>query len=208
MVMKVFTLEIYEEIMMSIPTYPLIKLASRNFLLAIHPNFHTRLFPDSILNNEDPTIIEDVSHTNSIHKVYLTSMRGTERLSAGDNLLIYRTSDHLGPARFRSVATSVCVVEECLNINNFATLDDFKRYCAPYSVFTDKELNEFYSRKNYPTIIKFTYNFPLNRRVIRQELLDITGYNEDSYWGFMPLSDNDFRAILNAGGVNASLIVN
>ncbi|MDX7783013.1 hypothetical protein SJR90_11760 [Aeromonas caviae] len=193
---------------MTVSIFPAIKINGRNFLLAIHPDFHTRLFPDSKLNNESPSIITDVSHTNSIHKVYLTKMSGTDRLKNGDNILIYRMTDGQGPARFRSVATSVCVVEECLNIHSFATYDAFKRYCAPHSVFTEQELSQMYQRKTYPNIIKFTYNFALQHRVIRQEIMDITGYNDSDYWGFMSLSDNHFREILSAGGVNAGFIVN
>ncbi|WP_429022076.1 hypothetical protein [Aeromonas veronii] len=192
---------------MTASIFPAIRINGRNFLLAIQPEFHTRLFPDSILNNENPSIIRDVSYTNSIHKVYLTKMYGTESLRNGDNLLIYRMTDGQGPARFRSVATSVCVVEECRNINSFTTYDEFKRYCAPHSIFTEQELSRMYQRKTYPNIIKFTYNFALPRRVIRQEIMDITGYNDQDYWGFMSLNDGQFRDILGTGGVNAGFIV-
>ncbi|CAI1630093.1 hypothetical protein [Serratia entomophila] len=192
---------------MSLKNYPMIKLNGRNFLLSIYPSWHTRLFPESILNNESSSIIQDVPHTNSIHKVYLTSMRGTESLKKGDNLLIYRTSDGQGPARFRSVATSACVVEEVRNIREFSSLGDFKAYCAPHSVFEDYELELMYKKKNYPVIIKFTYNFPLKKRVIRDKLMNITGYDDSVYWGFMPLSDKHLKAILEAGEVNEDLII-
>ncbi|MEQ9997954.1 MULTISPECIES: hypothetical protein [Pectobacterium] len=193
---------------MSLNNYPLIKLSGRNFLLSIYPEWHTRLFPESILNNESSSIIEDVSHTNSIHKVYLAGMRGMETLRPGDNILIYRTGDGQGAARFRSVATSVCVIEDVRNIHEFSSLIEFKNYCAPHSVFTDKELTYLYNRKHYPIIIKFTYNFALNKRIIRNDLMNITGYTDSDYWGFMQLSDPHFRAILSAGEVNESLIVN
>ncbi|WP_435966701.1 hypothetical protein [Raoultella ornithinolytica] len=84
---------------MNYKNYPMIKMQERNFLLGIYPKWHTRLFPESILRNENESIIEDVSHTNSIHKVYLTKMHGVPQLRAGDNLLIYRTSDGQGSAR-------------------------------------------------------------------------------------------------------------
>lgn len=188
--------------------YPMIRFNNRNFLLSIQPNWHTKLFPESILSNESDSIITDVSHTNSIHKVYLAGMRGMENLRAGDNILIYRTTDNQGPAYYRAVATSVCVVEEYRNIREFSSLEDFKEYCAPHSVFSDSELNNFYARKNYPHIVKFSYNFPLRRRVIRRDLMEITGYTNEDYWGFMQLRDEHLRAILSAGEVNESLIVN
>lgn len=64
--------------------YPLV--ISRNkakHLLAIKPKYHTKLFPDSILKNESFDIISDVSHTNSIHKVYLSSMPGLASVKRG-----------------------------------------------------------------------------------------------------------------------------
>ncbi len=192
---------------MSNHNYPMIKMNERNFLLGIHPNWHTKLFPDSILNNEDESIIQDVSHTNSIHKVYLAAMRGMEVLRPGDNILIYRTSDGQGPAFYRAVATSVCVVEEYKNIREFSNLNDFKTYCSPYSVFTEEDLDSFYNQKKLPHIIKFSYNFPLRKRIIRGDLMEITGYGDSDYWGFLRLSDAHFRAILQAGEVNESLIV-
>lgn len=193
---------------MSLHNYPMIRMQDRNFLLSIYPQWHTRLFPESILNNEDDALIKDVSHTNSIHKIYLAGMRGMEHLRPGDNILIYRTTDNMGPAAFRSVATSVCIVEEYRHIREFPDLQSFKGYCGPLSVFTDSELNTLYSRKNYPHVIRFSYNFPLKRRIIRRDLMSITGYTANDYWGFMRLSDVHLRAILGAGGVNESLIVN
>ncbi|EXU75999.1 hypothetical protein [Erwinia mallotivora] len=193
---------------MSIKNYPMVRMNQRNFLLSVKPEWHTRLFPDSILNNEDESIIKDVSHTNSIHKVYLAGMKGMDNLQAGDNLLIYRTTDQPNMAYYRAVATSVCVVEEYKNINEFSSIDEFKSYCAPYSVFTDSELGLLYRRKNYPHVVKFSYNFPLKKRIIRKELMEITGYDNSNYWGFLRLSDAHLRAILEAGEVNESLIVN
>lgn len=193
---------------MNLNNYPLIQLNNRNFLLSIYPIWHTRLFPESILNNEEPSTIEDVSSTNSIEKVYLTKMSQTAQLRPGDNLLIYRTTDGQGPARFRSVATSVCVVQEVLNIRNFTSFQDFINYCAPYSVFEQYELELLYKKKNYPIIIRFTYNFPLNKRVIRNDIMTITGYTDDDYWGFLPITNAHFKEILKLGRVNESFIIN
>ncbi|MGP6443887.1 hypothetical protein ACTZGI_14150 [Rahnella aceris] len=193
---------------MSYANYPLIKLNNRNFLLSIYPSWHTRLFPESKLNNERSSAIQDISHTNSIEKVYLTKMSGTDSLRNGDNLLIYRTSDGQGPARFRSVATSVCVVQEVRDIREFSSYTDFKNYCAPYSVFDEDELQLLFRKKNYPVIIRFTYNFPLEKRIIRDEIMSITGYTDANYWGFLPLNDSDFRQILRSGEVDESYIIN
>jgi len=192
-----------------VKNYPFIDLAkSRCHLLGIHPRFHTKLFPDSKLLNESPDIIQDISHTNSIHKIYLASMAGLEQLERGDVILIYRTSDGQGPARFRSVATSLCVIEEYKNINEFESKSDFLKYCSAYSVFSDAELNGFWDRRRYPHIIKFTYNASLNKRPTRGDLLDHGIISEKEYAGFQEITTDSITSVAELGNVNAGIIFN
>lgn len=189
--------------------YPLVAAGGNSmYLLSLYPQWHTRLLPDSILNNEDASIVQDVSHTNSIHKVYLASMRGMENLRQGDVILIYRTSDGTGPAHYRSVATSVCVIEEYRNIRSFSSRDEFMAYCAPYSVFSAAELNDFWDRKRYPHVVRFTYNFALPKRVTRGKMIENLGFDAGSYWGFMPLTFDQFKAAISAGELDEGLVVN
>lgn len=189
-------------------SYPLVQVAGRNvYLLALYPEWHSRLLPDSILRNEDTSIVQDISHTNSIHKVYLAAMAGVQDLRAGDVLLIYRTTDNQGPARYRSVATSICIVEEYRHIDSFATQDEFMAYCKPYSVFNEIELTRFWLRRNYPYIFRFTYNIALPRRVTRGTMIDECGINENAYAGFMRLTPAQFHAIISRGQVNEGLII-
>lgn len=187
--------------------YPLVKLDQSQYLLGIYPVFHTRLLPDSMLNNENAITVEDVSHTNSINKIYLTAMRGTEGLKPGDALVIYRTSDNQGPAEYRAVATSICVVQELRNIRSFATEKDFLDYCLPFSVFSELELKEFYAHKKYPNVIRFTYNIALGKRITRHELIEGVGIDRGAYAGFMKLSKTQFKEIAKRGKANEGLIV-
>lgn len=188
--------------------YPVLDLRTKNcFLLPIHPEFHTRLLPDSILNNESMSIVQDVSHTNSIHKVYLTAMHGAARLSQGDNLLIYRTGDGVSPARFRAVVTSVCVVEEIRHIREFSTYEEFHRYCGSYSVFSESELRQFFQTSRYPYIIRFSYNVAMIRRINRGHLLDNFGFRDGVRWGVDPIDPVTMKNVMLQGGVNESLIV-
>ena len=47
------------------------------YVLSINPEYHTKLFPDSILTNElKYDLIQDVSETNSIYKIYVCWMGG------------------------------------------------------------------------------------------------------------------------------------
>lgn len=189
--------------------YPLVKAGGQSiYLLSLYPKWHTRLLPDSILKNENSSIIQDVSHTNSIHKVYLAAMRGMEQLSAGDVILIYRTTDGAGPAHYRSVATSICVIEEYRNIHSFSSKDEFTRYCAPYSVFDENELRQLWECKRYPHVLRFTYNFALSRRVTRGKMIEEMRFRAEEYLGFMRLSVEQLRSVINVGGLDEGLVIN
>lgn len=180
----------------------------KKYLLSIYPAFHTRLFPDSKLNNEDFNMIEDVSHTNSIHKVYLCRMRGVENLQRGDVLVIYRTSDNLGPARYRSVATSVCVVEDLKDIQQFKNVEEYLEYCKHYSVYSKDELTRWYKSRKVKHVIKMTYNIALRRRITRKALIEKVGLEGNEYWGFMELANSQFEQITKLGGIYESLAIN
>ncbi|UQZ34583.1 N-acetyltransferase [Paenibacillus sp. PK3_47] len=183
--------------------YPQINKEKNKFILGIYPEFHTRLFPDSILNNESFDVIEDVSYTNSIHKVYLSGNPVTI-MRPGDIVVIYRTTDRPGQARFRSVATSICVVEEVRRIRNFGDVGEFLSYCKPYSVYTEEELLTQFEIKKY--VIKMTYNLALTRRLTNGLLRDLE--IDSHYWGFFRLEDAGFDKILEYGGANERFVIN
>lgn len=188
-------------------SYPKVSLKGHNVaLLSLYPKWHTRLLPDSILANENADIVQDVSHANSIHKVYLAAMDGLASLKPGDVLLIYRTSDGAGYAHYRSVATSICVVEEYRSIHSFQNLDQFLAYCRPYSVFSDEELRGFWAAKKYPHVIRFTYNIALKKRVTRGTMIEDVGLNASAYWGFLPLTHEQFLQIIKKGEIDEGLI--
>jgi len=180
----------------------------RKFLLSIYPVFHTRLFPDSKLVTESPDVVSDVSYANSIRKVYICGMHDVASMKQNDIIVIYRTSDNLGPAHYRSVASSLCVVEKVRNINSFVTEKEFIDYCSKYSVFTEKELKYFYATKKYPFVISFTYNLALPKRINRAKLISEVGLNPQAYWGVMELNNQQFEKIIKLGEVNESIIVN
>lgn len=191
-----------------VASFPLLPANSeRVFLLGIYPRWHTRLFPDSKLHNEGPDLVKDVSHSNSIHKVYLTAMRGVDQLSSGDILLIYRTSDGQGPAYYRSVVTSICVVEEVRQISSFDSEEAFLSYTSPYSVFKNDELVDFWRTKKYPQVIRFTYNAALPKRITRKDLIDRGLIDADAYAGFLQLDVDALQEIMEMGEVNESIAV-
>lgn len=191
--------------------YPLILPEhKRKFLLSIYPKFHTPLFSDSILKNEERNVddlVKDVSFSNSIHKVYICFMPKTANLRKGDLLAIYRTNDGMGTARFRSVVTSICQVEEVKTKDAFSSVDDYLDYCKSYSIFTEGDLRKWFLNDNL-VVIKMTYNIALAKRITRGMLLDEAKISSTIYWGFFQLTDDQFDYILKKGNVNENFIVN
>jgi hypothetical protein len=187
--------------------YPFIHAAGRDgWLLAIYPEYHTRLLPDSILRNEPLEIVRDVSPTNTIHKVYIARMPLT-RMSPGDIVLFYRTSDGLAPAHYRSVVTSACVVEEVRQKRDFASLDDFLAYTNPRSVFTEDERREYFAAWKRLYVARMTYNAAFQRRITRGQLLEEGVVSEQPRWDLRRLNEAQLRYIMEIGGVDARLVV-
>mgnify|MGYP001243175434 CR=1 FL=1 len=187
--------------------YPFIhSRGRRKYLLSIHPEYHTRLLPDSILNTESYDTLEDVSHTNSIHKIYICRM-DLSALRPGDILILYRTSDGQGAAHYRSVATSIGVVEKVRQRAEFRDEDTYVKECLPYSVFSETELRNYWKDFSRLFVVKFSYNAALTKRVTRKVLIEDAGLNPGAYWGFLPLNDSQFRHILELGRVQESLVV-
>ena len=190
--------------------YPLIQPSGkRKFLLSIYPRYHTPLFSDSILKNEErrsDELVKDVSFSNSIHMVYISFMPKTAYLRKGDLLVIYRTNDNIGPASYRSVVTSICQVEEVKVKTDFANINEYIGYCKKYSIFEENDLRIWY-RKDNLVVIKMTYNIALAKRVTRGMLVDEAKISPYLYWGFFQLTDSQFNYILDKGEVNENFII-
>jgi hypothetical protein len=190
-----------------IADYPFLHTAGqRAWLLAVYPQYHSQLLPDSILNNEPREIVRDVSHTNTIHKAYIGRVP-LNQMSRGDIIVIYRTTDHQGPAFYRSVATSVCVVEDVRSREDFFSADDFVAYANPHSVFSGDQLRNQFETNHRLYIVKMTYNTAFTRRVTRGRLLEEAHISEQPRWDLRELTANQLRTILQMGGVDARLVV-
>ncbi|MGH4120895.1 GNAT family N-acetyltransferase [Clostridium sp.] len=186
--------------------YPKFRISGvKKYVLSIYPKYHTKLFPDSILKGEEYDLIKDVAYTNSIHKIYACNM-SVGQLQKGDIILVYRTNDGSGPAKFRSVITSVCVVEELMSKNEFNDFEEFYDYSNKYSIFDRNDLERCYN-KDSCYVIKMTYNAILNKKVINNDLKEIMDV-VPNYWGFFTLTDKEFAKILEKGEVYESFIIN
>lgn len=189
--------------------YPRFSLDRRAFLLSVKPEYHTRLFPDSILNNEQAhskELIQDCSHTNSIRKVYISWNKEVTTLKRGDLLAIYRMSDLQAPAHYRSVVTSICTVTSVLEKSHWHSCEDFLKDVYPYSVFSKEELTHFFGRQNF-YVIHMLYNCALPGRVTRKSLIEEAGMDGQLRWGFLPLANEQFKYILSKGNVSKGFII-
>lgn len=189
--------------------YPIINLHSNKWLLSVFPRYHTGLFPDSRLHTENPSVVEDLGFTNSIHKVYVGRARDFGSVQKGDILVIYRTKEDGAPnAEYSAVATSLCVVEEIRNKDSFSDKNDFLNYCLQHSVFDASDLAYWYSHSGSDLhAVKMTYNIAMPKRIIRKILAEQVGLNRDERWTLLKLTDNQFNKIIKLGDVYEGAII-
>lgn len=179
----------------------------KKYLLSIYPQYHSTMFPDSILLTENKNIIKDVSYTNSIQKIYVCTMEQVENLKYGDVVVLYRTAEKGRSAEYSAVVTSICVVESVKNQNEFSCFDEFYNYVSKYSVFDKNDLSYWY-KKGGCKAIKMTYNTALKKRIVRHELIEEIGLDRNQYWGFFELNNEQFNSIVKVGMVENILVDN
>ncbi len=192
--------------------YPIVdSRGHKKWMMSIRSDFHTDLFPDSILRTESPTMLQDTSHTNGIHKVYVGAYLDFPQVSPGDCLVIYRCveKDIKKPAWYGSVATSLCVVKEINPARNFTSAENFIDYCKKHSVFNESNLRSRYANPRTHAVL-MTYNLAFPRRPTLGELVKADAVphpSEGHYMGFLPLSDEAFKKILELGGIGESYVI-
>jgi hypothetical protein len=187
--------------------YPFIRTSRHKaWLLAVYPEYHSQLLPDSILRNEPREIVRDVSHTNTIHKMYIGRVP-LNLMSKGDIIVVYRTTDHQGPAFYRSVATSLCVVEEVRSKEDFDGADQFIEYAKRHSVFSDAQLRNQFETNRQLYLVKMTYNAAFGRRITRGRLLEEARISDQPRWDLRELTREQLKSIIQMGNVDARLII-
>jgi len=185
-------------------TYPFLSTAGRIFLVPIYPEYHTELFPDSILRTESPmNFVENEPHRNAIGKVYIS--RSIDRnLEPGDVIVFYRTGGY-----YKSVVTTIGIAEGV--IDNIPSEEDFIRLCRKRSVFTDKELLKHWNlyRRNRPFIVNFLYAYSFPQRINMKRLIEIGVIPsvEDAPRGFTQISPKNFKDILRECQADESIVV-
>jgi predicted nucleic acid-binding protein len=186
-------------------SFPFISKQARVFLVPIYPQYHTELFPDSILNNESPAnFIENEPYRNGLSKSYI-SHSSVRNFNKGDIIVFYRTGGY-----YLSVVTTIGIIEEV--INPVKSAEELIKICRKRTVLTNEELMRYWNyRPIYrPFIINFLYTYSFPRRPNMAKLIELgvlAGIN-DAPRTFTEISWKKFENILRASESNESIIVN
>lgn len=184
-----------------IPTksYPYININSDTFIIAIKPQYHTFLLPDSILRREKYKDTH-LPVEYAIRKMYISGAGWTEKPKIGDNIIFYRSKQENTSAWFSSVLTTGGVVTKIIIPKNAQDLINITR---GRTVYTESELNSFYNGNTY--IIEFLYCYTLNNKLpfgFCKENNILTDWPK----GVLKIDNNKFKKILNFGGVEAKIL--
>ena len=183
-------------------SFPAVSKNTTKWIVPIYPEYHTELFPDSILNNESPLdFTENEPYRNAIKKVYI-SRSYNRGLNGGDLVLFYRTGGH-----YAGVISTIGVVENI--VTDIRNESHFIELCRKRSVFDDTELKKYWNwnRNNRPFIVNFLYidSFPMPK-VNLKKLRDLK-IIQNAPRGFEPISDAKFEQILKEARGNESYII-
>ncbi len=184
-------------------SFPFVSKKANKFIVPIYPEYHTELFPDSILNNESPDdYLESEPHRNAIKKVYI-SRSINRNLKSGDLIVFYRTGGW-----YKGVVSTLGVVENV--VLSIRDENHFIQLCRKRSVFDNDGLRKYWNHnpKNRPFIVNFLYvaSFPMPKTNLKG--LVSAGIVSEAPRGFEPLSDQNFDKLLKLARVDESNIVN
>lgn len=148
-------------------TFPWISTEASVYIIPIRPEYHTSLFPDSILRTESADdFVENEPHRNAISKVYVSHslQRG---LIAGDVIVFYRSG-----GIYKGVVTTVGIVEKV--ITDISDENHLIEICRKRTVLSDEDLKAYWNKRtqNRPFVINFLYAFSFRKRITLKEMLD------------------------------------
>lgn len=184
-------------------SFPFMSKDSPVYFVSIYPEYHTELFPDSILRTESPVnFSEDEPHRNVICKSYISHAIG-RNIQTGDILIFYRTGGiHKG------VVTTLAIVDSV--IDNLQNFDQLRRACRGKTVLTDKKLTTFWERSptNRPFVVNLLYAYSFPKRINLAKMIDlgIIAGVDGIPRGFGILSKEKFKLILQHTESDESII--
>lgn len=131
--------------------YPSINENSRYMMLPIASEYHTKLFPDLHLKNENLCIDDEEACSYAIEKIYVCGWRNIEA-RPGDVVCIYRMGEYY--KTYTSVVSGTAILNEVIYPKDET---DYIKICKNKSVFSEEQLRDFFRNGKYRTIIKVLY---------------------------------------------------
>lgn len=189
-------------------TYPFIGSwlelkANRVFIVPIDPEYHTKLFPDSILRTERKIEFDDRQpYRHSISKAYIS--RSLERgLKSGDIIVFYRKGEDGSHKWYTSTATTIGIVESVHD--GFQTLEEMKAACRKRTVLTENELQDWWERnpRSRPFVVNFLYVHSFKKRPNLKTLVEdlkIIASSDSVPRGFQEIGWDNLMNLINFGG--------
>jgi len=186
-------------------TFPYLSRGGKVWFVSIYPEYHTELFPDSILRNEDSSRFEDSQpHRNAISKVYI-SHSYERNIQTGDVILFYRTG-----GIYKGVVTTLAIVES--SCNTIRDEDHLVKLCHGRTVLTPDKITKFWNRFSdlKPFVVNFLYTYSLKKRLNLKKLIEI-GVIEDVDRiprGFGRISWSNLTKVIKESGSDQNIIGN
>lgn len=149
-------------------TFPWLSKTSDVYIVPIYPEYHTELFPDSILRTESPLdFVENEPHRNALSKAYISHSQ-ERNLKSGDIIVFYRTG-----GIYEGVATTIGIVES--TNNSIKDENDLIQICRKRTVLNDEGLKTFWNRykTTKPFVVNFLYAFSFKRRPNLKQLIEL-----------------------------------
>ena len=180
-----------------VENFPNVNYKTKKYFLPIKPEYHTQIFPDAILRTEGDVSFDDYNANRySLEKCYVSFTYKTN-FKIGDIVLIYRNGENPGRKKYESVVSSICIISDVIYNNQISNVNKMLNFCKNRSVFSEKELREFYSYKKEKQLIKMILIKSLDKKVILNELWENQIVNPPSGpRSFDEISDEAFNKIL------------
>lgn len=160
-------LEYYDKSESPKHNFPLINDNVKKYFLPIEQEYHTDLFPDSVIYRE---VVKDKKrpYQYALQKTYISFAFSTRGAKAGDLILIYRKGTQ-GNAGFTGVISTLCIIEKIIRVSS---KEQLLNECENRSVFSKDQLESFHQNKSSIIVIKLLLHTTFSKKVILKELWD------------------------------------
>ena len=184
-------------------SYPYIDRSNDSYIVAILPEYHTYLLPDSKLSKESYRNIH-MPVEYAIKKYYITATGFKPKPNIGDNLIFYRMKEGFIPAKYSSVLTTIGIVTDIYTPTN---IDDLVNKVKDKTVYTEEAIRNYYnSRINITYVIEFAYITTLENKINLNDCLE-NSILFDYPRGVEKITKEQFDKILEIGNVDNSIII-